>query len=204
TGSDTPAHYSQVLDTVTFGTTSDNPTNFGGAPSRTLVWTLNGGSNASSRGSTTVNITAINDPPTLPRTAASVSFKEKGGAVTLSGAAAVSDPDNRRLASATVAIVAGAFAGDVLATSTVGTSITASYNSTTKTLILTGSDTLAHYQQVLDAVTFNSTSLNPTDFGSDLSRRVVWTINDGSASSPTASATTTVNVTPDNEPPDPL
>ena len=201
TGSDTLAHYSQVLDSVTFGTTSDNPTNFGAAPSRTLVWTLNDGSNASSSVTTTVNITAINDPPTLAGTAASVSFKEKGGAVTLSGAAAVSDPDNQRLASATVAIVAGAFAGDVLATSTVGTSITASYNSTTERLTLTGSDTLAHYQQVLDAVTFNSTSLNPTDFGSDLSRRVVWTINDGSASSPTASATTTVNVTAVNDPP---
>ena len=66
-------------------------------------------------------------------------------------------------------ITGGTFAGDgdVLAANTAGTSITASYNSTTETLTLTGSDTLAHYQPVLDSVTFSSTSDNPTNFGSD-------------------------------------
>ena len=34
---------------------------------------------------------------------------------------------------------------------TTGTSITASYNAATETLTLSGSDTLAHYQQVLDS-----------------------------------------------------
>ena len=49
-------------------------------------------------------------------------------------------------------ITGGAFAGggDVLAANISGTSITASYDSATETLTLTGSDTLAHYQSVLD------------------------------------------------------
>src|SRR5262249_17463222 len=91
---------------------------------------------------------------------------------------------------------------DVLAATTTGTSITASYNSTTETLTLTGSDTLAHYQQVLDSVTFNSTSINPTNYGSNTTRTVTWVANDGSGpSNLSAPATTTVSITAVNDAP---
>src|SRR5262249_28258671 len=140
--------------------------------------------NLSTAQTTTVSITAINDPPVLTSVAATASFTEKAGARTLSSVAVVSDPDSLTLANATVAITSGTFAGDgdVLAATTSGTSITASYNSVTETLTLSGSDTLAHYQQVLDSVTFNSTSLNPTNYGSAPTRTVTWTLNDGSGS----------------------
>src|SRR5262249_2240381 len=73
-------------------------------------------------------------------------------------AGTVNAPDSLTLANATVKITGGTFAGDgdVLAASTSGTSISASYNAATETLTLTGSDTLAHYTQVLDSVTFKS------------------------------------------------
>jgi hypothetical protein len=94
----------------------------------------------------------------------------------LAGAASVSDPDNLTLANATLKITGGAFAGDgdALAANVSGTGITSSYNAATETLTLTGSDTLAHYSQVLDSVTFNSTSLNPTNYGSNTTRTVTW------------------------------
>ena len=50
---------------------------------------------------------------------------------------------------------------------TAGTAITASYDAASGVLTLTGTDTLAHYQQVLDSVTYASTSHNPTSFGTD-------------------------------------
>ena len=83
--------------------------------------------------------------------------------------------------------------GDTLAASTSGTSITTSYSASTGVLSLTGSDTLAHYQQVLDSVSYSSTSQNPTNFGADLSRTVSWLVNDGTNGS--QAQTTTVNVT---------
>src|SRR5262249_57510413 len=107
------------------------------------------------------------------------------------------------LTSATVALTGGTFAndGDVLAFSTAGTSITASYNSSTETLLLTGADTLAHYQQVLQSVTFDDpTSDNPTDFGSNPTRTVNWTVNDGTSS---FTATSTLSLTGVNDPPTP-
>ncbi len=140
---------------------------------------------------------AVNTPPTLSSVAASVAFPG-GKQVTLSPNLTVSDPDNRYLASATVTISGGTFNkdGDVLAANTTGTNITASYDSATETLMLTGSDVLAHYQQVLDSVTFTSTSSNPTHYGSNPTRTVTWVVNDGMTSNNVSTAaTTTVNIT---------
>ena len=210
TGTDTLAHYQSVLDSVTFQA-GENPTNFGSNPTRTITWqamdpsgTANGGSATSAPTTTTVALTNVNDAPTLSNVAASATFTQGGGAVTLSGAASASDPDNLTLAAATVAITGGTFAGDgdVLAANTTGTAITASYNSTTETLSLTGSDTLAHYSQVLDSVTFTSTSGNPTDFGAFPTRTVTWVVNDGSASFNQSTARTeTINIIANNQPP---
>jgi lipopolysaccharide export system protein LptA len=206
-GSDTLADYRQVLQSVSFVTASDNPTNYGSAATRTITWVANDGSGSNNLSTTqteTLSITATNDAPTLSSVATAAAFTEKATAVTLAGAGSVSDPDNLNLASATVKITGGTFAGDgdVLAATTTGTSITASYNSTTETLTLTGSDTLAHYQQVLDSVTFNSTSINPTNYGSNTTRTVTWVANDGSGSSNlSAPATTTVSITAVNDAP---
>src|SRR5207244_12943366 len=62
-------------------------------------------------------------------------FTEEGAAVALSPTLTVTDTDDTTLASATVAITGGTFAGDgdVLGFNTSGTSITASYNSATET-----------------------------------------------------------------------
>ena len=59
-------------------------------------------------------------------------------------------------------------------------------------LSLTGSDTLAHYQQVLDSVSYASSNQNPTNSGADPSRTISWTVNDGTLNS--ATQTTTVNI----------
>jgi hypothetical protein len=96
-----------------------------------------------------------------------------------------------------VKITGGTFAGDgdVLAATTTSTSIAASYNSTTETLSLTGSDTLADYEQVLDSVTFHSTSANPTNSGADRTRTVTWTVDDGSSTNNlSAPVTTTISL----------
>src|SRR5262249_9357503 len=145
TGSDTLAHYNQVLDSVTFNSSSGNPTNFGANPTRTVTWVVNDGSgsfNLSTVQTETINITDVNEAPTLTGVAASASYTEQSAATTLSGNVTVSDPDDTTLVGATVSITGGTFAGDndVLATSTAGTSITASYDSANERLVLSGTD----------------------------------------------------------------
>src|SRR5262249_44085510 len=156
-----------VLDSIQYHG-GENPTDFSRTDtSRTLVWTVNDGLLTSASQTSTVSVVFVNDAPTLAGLT-TASWTEEGSAATLSSGASVSDPDDLNRSSATVAITGGTFAGDsdVLAANVAGTSITASYNAASETLTLSGTDTLAHYQSVLDSVTF-SAGENPTNFGSD-------------------------------------
>src|SRR5262249_21670605 len=149
---------------------------------------------------TTLNIVAKDNAPVLSNVAASAAYIEKAPPVTLSSAATVSDDDNQTLASATVAISSGFLTGDVLAANVAGTSITATYNAANGVLTLIGNDTLAHYQQVLDSVTYSSTSDNPTNFGTDTSRTISCVLYAALFRTSTVPATT-LNITAvDNAP----
>jgi VCBS repeat-containing protein len=132
--------------------------------------------------SVTINILGTNDAPVLTNVAATAAYTENAAGTQLASGLLVGDVDNANLTSASVWISGGFLMGDVLAATTAGTNITAAYNSATGLLTLTGSDTLAHYQQVLRTVTFSSTSDNPTDVGGYPTRTVNWQVNDGSVS----------------------
>ena len=88
----------------------------------------------------TVTIHGTDDAPVLSNVASTASYTEPNPAVTLSSGTTVSDVDNTTLASATVSITGGFFPGDVLAATTAGTSITASYDATTGILSLSGTE----------------------------------------------------------------
>src|SRR5262249_10639362 len=130
-------------------------------------------------------------------------FTENNASVTLAPTLVVTDSNGAgvSITSATVALTGGTFVGDgdVLTADTTGTSITASYDSTTEKLTLTGTDTQANYQAVLDTVSFITPSKTRTDDGSHPSRTVTWTITDASGS--TGSATSTIDITAINDPP---
>src|SRR5262249_40251818 len=94
----------------------------------------------------------------------------------------------------------GFFAGDVLSATGNGT-IAVAYNSSTGTLTLTGSDTLADYVTVLNSVTYHGGE-NPTDFGSDPTRTLSWVLNDGAGSfNLSTPQTSTISVTFVNDAP---
>jgi hypothetical protein len=194
TGVDTLPDYRQVLDSLVFSSTSNNPTNFGSNTTRTVTWSANDGSSTgSATNPTTVTINPINNAPSLNSVASAVALTQFQS-VTLSPALAVSDPDSLTLTGATVRITAGTFPGDgdILSASSVGTNISVSYDGSTETLTLTGTDTLADYQMVLDGVAMSSGS-DPTHGGANRSRTVTWQVNDGSASNGlSAPVTTTV------------
>jgi len=191
-GSATPADYRKVLHTVTFHSTSANPTNFGADTSRTLSWQVNDGTLNSNTVTSTVTVVGVDQAPVLSGGGNTVRFTQGSAALIASPAISATDVDNLNLASASVSISTGFFAGDTLAATTTGTGITASYNASTGVLTLSGSATLANYRKVLDSVTFRSASANPTDYGADLSRTMSWQVNDGTLASNTVTSTVTV------------
>jgi autotransporter passenger strand-loop-strand repeat protein len=112
-----------------------------------------------------------------------------GFTTALSPNAAVFDQARTTLAGATIGVTGGGFAGDgdVLAAMTSGTSISASYNSAMQTLTLSGTDTLANYQSVLDSVSITLGANAASD--GHTSRTITWQLNDGAALSTPATAT---------------
>src|SRR5947207_44067 len=165
TGSASVANYQTALESVTFdNTTNDNPTNFGANTSRTISWVANDGALNSNTGTSTINITAVNDAPVVGGAGNTISYTEQAAAVVVDSGLTVSDADNTNLASATVTISAGFQSGDVLHF-TNQNGITGSYDSSTHVLTLTGSASVANYQTALESVTFdNTTNDNPTNF----------------------------------------
>ena len=90
-------------------------------------------------------------------------FVEDSGSVLLADADAVlTDADDTNLNSLTVTITnLQDGVAESLSANTGGTGITASYNSGSGVLTLSGTDSVANYQQVLRTVTYNNTSQDP-------------------------------------------
>ncbi len=140
----------------------------------------------------TSTLDIVHEPPTVTASGTAV-FVQGGSAIPLDFGVILTAPDsNGNISSATVSVDGGAFAtdGDTLAAITAGTGITASYAAATETLTLSGVDTVAHYQQVLDFVTFSST----VDTAGN--RTIDWAVNDGVSSSAISTSTATVHDMP--------
>ncbi|MDI9850252.1 hypothetical protein QM467_19660, partial [Rhodoblastus sp. 17X3] len=140
----------------------------------------------------TVQVTvSSSSPPSLGGAGVSATYTEGGAAATLDSGLTVSDPSSSTLSGATVTIASGRFAGDTL-NFTNQNGITGSYNATTGALTLTGSASLAAYQTALDSVTFSSSSLNPTNYGTNLTRAINWQVSAGSLQSAVVSSSVNV------------
>jgi hypothetical protein len=139
-------------------------------------------------------------PPVLSGGGNSVNYTPQGAPVAVDAGLGVSDAGSATLAGATVAIGAGFVAGDTLNFNNQN-GIAGSYNATTGVLTLTGTASLAAYQAALDSITFASTSGNPSDWDTDLSRTVSWTVTDGTLSSNTIASTIIVGATPQSSTP---
>jgi hypothetical protein len=182
-GAATVAAYRVALDSVTFSTTSASQS------ARTVGWQVNDGTLNSNAVASTIDIAVL--PPVLSGAGNTVSYTQDGAATPVDGALAVTDRSSANLTGATVDIGPGLQSGDTLTASNLDNgAISESYAS--GFLTLTGTASLAAYQTALDTVAFTSTSLNPTDYGTDLSRSVSWQVTDSNG---LTSAAVTSNVT---------
>lgn len=206
-GNDSVANYQQVLRSLSFSSTSDDPTANTTRTGRTLTIAVtdansDGAGAATTTTSRNVTLTPVNDTPVISGTGSTRSYTENGAAIALEPGLALSDFDDTQMDQAIIRIQAGFVAGDRL--NFVNQSgITGSYDATTGVLTLTGTATLAQYQAALQSVTFDSTSENPGNG----SRTLQWTVRDVNSDAAangkqvSLAGTTTVNVTPVNDPP---
>jgi hypothetical protein len=196
-GTASVADYQAALASITFSSTSHNPTNFNLSTSRTISWTATDGTAPSTTVTSTVNLTAVNDTPVVTAGAVAA-YTEGGAAAVLDPGLTVTDADDINLLGATVSITGGFLAGDTL-NFTNTANITGFYDTIHGTLTLLGLDSVAHYQAALASITFSSTSHNPTDFGANTDRTISWVANDGTP--PGSAVISTVSITAVNEAP---
>ena len=185
------ANYRVALRAITYANTSENPD----TTPRTLTVMVNDGQYDSNVGTTTVNVTAVNDAPVLDLdgsvagTGYSTYFIRAGAGSSPVRIAdlddAVSDVDSANLTGATVTLT-NSQAGDVLAVGSLPPGISAAVAGNVVTL--SGSSSVANYQLALQAVSFNN--LNPA--ASTTVRNFTVTVTDGTLSSNTANATVNV------------
>ncbi|WP_146183861.1 S-layer family protein [Limnohabitans sp. T6-20] len=191
TGVFTKTEYAQALRNILFVSTSENPTGVtqpnlaGTTPSRTINWQINDGqaeNNWSAVATSTVNITAINDAPVVSSNpSSSPFFTENAAAVVTCNSITLAD-DVGVIASATVKISSNFTSGDELSFTPIS-GITGSYDPLTGVLTLTGTASMAQYQEILRSVTFTNSGDSPTGTdGTRMIRQLSWQVNDGSFS----------------------
>ncbi|MDI9640123.1 tandem-95 repeat protein [Geitlerinema splendidum] len=194
TGSATLAAYQNILRSVTYNNTSENPTE----GDRTISFIVNDGTDNSTPQTRTLRVIAINDAPVLAAaTAGTLTFTEGNAATPISPTGlGITDPDDTNIESATIQITTGYVNGeDVLAATALPAGITSDFNPTTGILTLTGTATLATYQGILRGVTYNNTSENPTEGD----RTISFIVNDGTDNS--TPQTRQIRITATNNPP---
>jgi hypothetical protein len=193
-GSSSTANYAAVLAGVTFKDTGADSSS-GAHPTRSITIQVNDGENGAPSGvnDSTTTLT-IDRAPTVSGTS-TASYAAGGSAVAVSAGLTTADLDGDSFGAATVQIITGFVSGDVLSATTTGTAITASYNSSTGNLTFSGTDTAAHYQQVLDSVKFSSSAsgvATAATYPNAGTRTIGYAVNDGTATSTTV--TSTVNI----------
>jgi hypothetical protein len=193
-GSATVAQYQAALRSVTYANTSDTPS----TAARTISYQVDDGQavdHASNIATTTVTVAAVNDAPAVNAQAAAVGYTENGVGVAIAAALTVTDADSANLAGATVSITGNFSAGDTL--NFVGQNgITGNYVS--GVLTLSGSATVAQYQDALRSVTFSSTS----DAPATAARTISFEVDDGQGANHASNVSTaSVSVTPVNDAP---
>jgi Bacterial Ig domain len=192
--------YQSLLQQVEFQSIGDNPTNFGANVTRTLEWTAFDGQNATSV-NMTINVIDSNDPPVIT-VAPTAAYTENDPPTTISPAATITDPDSFDLTAGQVTII-DEQPGDLLTVngqqSGTFAGIDFSFQAGTLDLAFDRSAPVADYEAFLQAIQFSSTSSNPTNFGANPTRTILWAVTDGDAVSITE--TTTLNINPVDDAP---
>ena len=113
----------------------------------------------------TINILLANDPPVISIGSSSVTFVEERRTLTLleSVSFGISDPDSTEMSRATVTLQNTVNGNDeFLYLSTTAAGINSSYEHTTGVLTINGTASVATYVELLKAVVYNNSNLNPT------------------------------------------
>ncbi|WP_203384564.1 hypothetical protein, partial [Cysteiniphilum marinum] len=146
--------------------------------SRTVSWVVNDGDSNATSATSIINVSAVNDAPTVSAGAV-LNYTAGDTATAIDVGVSVFDVDDINIESATVTISGNYFNGEDVLSFTNTANITGTFNPVTGVLTLIGSDTVTNYQNALRSITYENLSGTPNT----ASRMITWIVNDGDNSS---------------------
>jgi VCBS repeat-containing protein len=159
-------------------------TNFTGTDS--FTYRASDGTLSSNVTTVTLTVNAADATPVVAASGNTVSYTEAGIGTAVDSALTLTSSTD--LVGATVAI-ANPISGDelringLLTGSIINGGNTINYSYAGGVMTITGSDTVGDYQAALRLIAFDSSSQNPTSFGTDAGRLVTFTVTDGTHTS---------------------
>ncbi len=154
------------------------------------------GTNTSTAQTSTITVTAANDPAMIDNAGGTLTYTESDGAQIIDSSLTLSDVDDTHIESASIIISSGFTSGEDTLSFTDTANISGSYNVATGVLTLTGSDTLANYEAALESIRYNNSSANPNTGN----RPISWVVNDCTNASAVKTSTITVAAVDDDAP----
>lgn len=194
-GTASKAQYETLLQTVKFASSSDNPT----STNRVVTFSVNDGNLDSTGVTKTIAFTAVNDAPVVTCSGGALSYTENAAATAIDTGLTLTDADDTTVSAMEVQITGNYESGaDVLAAPANANGITwGSFNSGTGKISATCSGTtIAQARAALRAVTYQSTSENP----STSQRTVTFKVTDGTGLQ-SSGATKAIDVSRANDAP---
>jgi gliding motility-associated-like protein len=174
TGEASLLQYQNVIRTLTYFNSSDNPT----TTTRAIEILVNDGLDDSNVYSVAITIQSVNDPPVV---SASVTVFAYANLMVVNNGISITDADHLMLTNATVTISNNFLSTEDALVYVDQNGITAAYNAATGTLALTGIASLANYATALSSIRYSNSNVTP----SLLTRRISFVVSDGSNNSNT-------------------
>ena len=173
-GNATLAATQALLRDVTYVNISDNSSGI----TRTVQVTLTDGQGRTSNAVTKpIAVAVVNDPPMLSAIESStLTYVKLAPAIPISAAVLVADPDSDFLHGATITITGNYQQNQDILGFANTPKITASWNGSVGTLMLTGTDSVSNYRTALRNVTYRNSSPSPNTV---LARTVSFQVSDG-------------------------
>lgn len=187
-GNASSLEYAETLKTLSYISTSENPTEGGLKTQRganLTVFDVRGGSNLSSF---TWSVNAVNDPPYFTALGGDdLGFSENVGTLPLDPDLHVGDVDHTTLQGASI-LLSDPQPSELLSLAQSDPSILVNYSA--GNLSLQGNGLLSLYRDLLRTATYSNNSQNPSQFGTIAKRQLQYVLNDGVNSS----ANTTLDI----------
>ena len=141
-------------------------------------------------------LTLISHAPVVTDAGSTFAYTEGDAAKVIDSTLTITDVDDTNIESATITISSGRVSAEDVLSFTTAYGITGAYTASTGVLALTGTATLAEYEEVLESVKYQNTNGNNPDTGD---RTITWVVNDGDTNS--AGVTSTITVAAVNDAP---